>query len=36
MVFFEHDGDCLGQLVRVTLDWLGPFSLIGRAVVLAD
>jgi tRNA-2-methylthio-N6-dimethylallyladenosine synthase len=32
LVFFEHDGDCLGQLVNVKLDWVGPFSLIGRAV----
>jgi tRNA-2-methylthio-N6-dimethylallyladenosine synthase len=32
LVFFGHDGDCLGQLVRVRLDWTGPFSLIGRAV----
>jgi tRNA-2-methylthio-N6-dimethylallyladenosine synthase len=32
LVFFEHDGDCLGQLVKVKLDWTGPFSLIGRAV----
>lgn len=32
LVFFEHDGDCLGQLVQVKLDWVGPFSMIGRAV----
>jgi tRNA-2-methylthio-N6-dimethylallyladenosine synthase len=32
LVFFEHAGDCLGQLVKVRLDWTGPFSLIGRAV----
>jgi len=29
LVFFEHEGDCLGQLVSVKLDWTGPFSLIG-------
>ena len=32
LVFFEHEGDCLGQLVKVKLDWTGPFSMIGRAV----
>jgi tRNA-2-methylthio-N6-dimethylallyladenosine synthase len=32
LVFFEHEGDCLGQLVKVKLDWTGPFSMIGRSV----
>lgn len=32
LVFFEHEGDCLGRLVNVKLDWTGPFSLIGRSV----
>jgi tRNA-2-methylthio-N6-dimethylallyladenosine synthase len=32
LVFFEYDGDCLGQLVKVQLDWTGPFSLIGQAI----
>ncbi|MDD3276192.1 MAG: tRNA (N6-isopentenyl adenosine(37)-C2)-methylthiotransferase MiaB [Kiritimatiellales bacterium] len=32
LVFFEHEGDCLGKLVNVKLDWTGPFSLIGRAI----
>jgi len=31
LVFFEHEDDCLGQLVRVQLDWTDPFSLIGHS-----
>ena len=29
LVFFESDADCLGQLVKVKINWTGPFSLIG-------
>ena len=30
-VFFEDDRDLRGQLVNVTIDWPGPFTLVGRA-----
>jgi tRNA-2-methylthio-N6-dimethylallyladenosine synthase len=30
LVFFEHDDDCLGQLVDVEIRWTGPWSLQGR------
>ena len=31
LVFFEGKGDWLGRETRVTLDWTGPFTLIGHA-----
>ncbi|MFH0880221.1 MAG: tRNA (N6-isopentenyl adenosine(37)-C2)-methylthiotransferase MiaB [Lentisphaerota bacterium] len=30
LVFFDSEQDLRGELVRVTLDWTGPFSLIGH------
>ena len=33
LVFFESDGDCLGQLVHVKINWTGPFSLLGTLAV---
>ncbi len=30
IVFFEHNKDVRGQLVQVTINWTGPFSLIGK------
>jgi tRNA-2-methylthio-N6-dimethylallyladenosine synthase len=30
VVFFEDANDRLGQVVDVTLDWTGPFSLVGK------
>jgi tRNA-2-methylthio-N6-dimethylallyladenosine synthase len=32
LVFFEYNGDCLGQLMNIRIDWTGPFSLIGTWV----
>ncbi|MBT4512966.1 MAG: tRNA (N6-isopentenyl adenosine(37)-C2)-methylthiotransferase MiaB [Chloroflexi bacterium] len=29
LVFFEHENDCLGQLVQVRIDHTGPWSLRG-------
>lgn len=29
LVFFESDTGCLGELVKVKINWTGPFSLIG-------
>jgi tRNA-2-methylthio-N6-dimethylallyladenosine synthase len=31
LVFFDDPRDRLGRLVPVTLDWTGPFTLIGKA-----
>ena len=30
LVFFEHPRDLLGQLVRPTVTWAGPWSLLGE------
>jgi tRNA-2-methylthio-N6-dimethylallyladenosine synthase len=30
LVFFEDAGDWRGRLVRVRIEWAGPWSLIGR------
>ena len=30
LVFITNGGDLLGQRVQVTVDWAGPFSLVGR------
>ncbi|HQQ05028.1 MAG TPA: tRNA (N6-isopentenyl adenosine(37)-C2)-methylthiotransferase MiaB [Kiritimatiellia bacterium] len=32
IVFFESPCDCLGKLVRVKIDWTGPFTMTGREV----
>ncbi len=29
LVFFESDTNCLGQLIQIQIDWVGPFSMIG-------
>ncbi len=31
LVFFEAEGDCLGKLMNIKIDWAGPFSMIGTA-----
>lgn len=30
-VYFDDDRDLCGRLVRVRIDWTGPFTMIGRA-----
>lgn len=30
LVFFESSFECLGKLVRVKIDWTGPYSMLGR------
>jgi len=30
IVFFESPRDCFGKLVRVKIDWTGPFTMTGR------
>jgi tRNA-2-methylthio-N6-dimethylallyladenosine synthase len=30
LVYFEGGEDLVGQLVPVQIDWVGPYSLIGR------
>ena len=30
LVFFDHDGDVRGKLVRIAIDWTSPYTLIGH------
>lgn len=30
LVFFADEADCHGRLIDVTIDWAGPFSLVGK------
>ena len=36
LVFFEHEGDCLGQLVQVKIDHTGPWSLQGSPAMVSN